>query len=672
MGDIKICSLNCRGLGTFEKRRDVLNYLRKSQYNIFMLQDIHCSPEKENQFRNTWGGEVKMAGFSSNSRGVAILAKSIDIKYRDTRIDALGNYIIANVVINDLFEVILVNTYGPNTDEPLFFADIWRICRELRGDKDTPVIWGGDLNITLNFDIDALNYAQQNNKRATSEVQDIIVQNNLIDVYREINGERQKFTWKVGNPIRKQARLDYFLASQSLVSVISEANIIPGYRSDHSMVTMELSLTNQKRGKGFYKMNTSLLNDEKYVQIIENTIKDTISTYSLPIYSCSFVENCPLEVEVTISWSLFWETLILNMRTETISYSIHKRRKSMEEESNITREIERIENLPDHNMTEEIQSRLVVYREKLEELRKVKMEGIVTRSRTRWYEEGEKSTAYFMGLEKRNYVNKLIAALRDKNNEKKTKQTEIMEILFQHFSDLFAERPIDRIKAEEFVDGLEMKHLSEVQREEMDRPLTLPELTDALREMSNNKAPGTDGFPAEFFKAFWKDIKHFFFRMTTESYENGTLPKSLKEGIISLIPKPLKPRDEVKSYRPITLLNASYKIISSAVANRVKKALPDVVGNEQTGFIRNRFIGDNTRLTYDLIHLLNKTNRTALFLSLDIQDAFNSVNWEFIRIILRKLHFPQFCIQWFDTLCFEAASLIVYNGHISKRIRLER
>ena len=81
-----------------------------------------------------------------------------------------------------------------------------------------------------------------------------------------------------------------------------------------------------------------------------------------------------------------------------------------------------------HNMTDEMQSRLAVCRENLEDLRKVKMEGIVTRSRTRWYEEGEKSTAYFMGLEKRNYVNKLIAALRDKNNEKKTKQTDIMEI----------------------------------------------------------------------------------------------------------------------------------------------------------------------------------------------------------------------------------------------------
>ena len=119
-------------------------------------------------------------------------------------------------------------------------------------------------------------------------------------------------------------------------------------------------------------------------------------------------------------------------------------------------------------------------------------------------------------------------------------------------------------------------------------------------------------------------------------------------------------------------VNVSYKIISSAISNRIKQVLPDVVGNEPTGFIKNRFIGDNTRLTYDLIHYLNSANRSALFLSLDIQDAFNSVSWEFIRIMLQKLHFPVFCIRWFDTLYFEAASLIVYNGHISNRIKLER
>ena len=331
-----------------------------------------------------------------------------------------------------------------------------------------------------------------------------------------------------------------------------------------------------------------------------------------------------------------------------------------------------MENMDECNVSNEMQSRLTVGREQLEELRKIKMEGIVVRSRARWYEQGEKSTAYFLGLEKRNYLNKLIASLHDSNHERKTKQTDIMEILVRHFAHLFSERPIDCGKAEEFVDGLSITRLSEVQNKEMNRPFTLQDFTDTLKGMSNSKAPGTDGFPAEFYKVFWKDLKHFFYKMALESYHNGMLPNSLKEGILALIPKPMKPRDEVNSYRPITLLNTSYKIISSAIANRIKKVLPDVIGKEQSGFIKNRFIGDNTRLTYDLIQFLKKTNRRALFLSLDIQDAFNSVNWDFIRLLLRKQNFPEFFIHWFDTLCFEASSFIVYNGHISERIRLER
>ena len=209
------------------------------------------------------------------------------------------------------------------------------------GDEDIPVIWGGDLNVTLNFAIDAFNYVQPNNQRATGEIKKIMSENNLVDIFREINGEKQKFTWKVGNPARKRARLDYFIASESLIPIISETNIIPGYRSDHSMITMELKLTEEKRGKGFYKFNTALLRDEKYVQTIEQTVRDTLSTYSLPVYSRSFVRDFPADVEVVISWRLFWETLILNMRTETISYAIQKRKRFKEEESNLIGEIHR-------------------------------------------------------------------------------------------------------------------------------------------------------------------------------------------------------------------------------------------------------------------------------------------------------------------------------------------
>ena len=100
-------------------------------------------------------------------------------------------------------------------------------------------------------------------------------------------------------------------------------------------------------------------------------------------------------------------------------------------------------------------------------------------------------------------------------------------------------------KAEEFVDELCITRLSEAQNKELSRPFTLQDFTDALKEMPKSKAPGTDGFPADFYKIFWKDLKHFFYRMASESYDNGALPNTLKEGILALIPKPLKPRDEV-------------------------------------------------------------------------------------------------------------------------------
>ena len=160
--------------------------------------------------------------------------------------------------------------------------------------------------------------------------------------------------------------------------------------------------------------------------------------------------------------------------------------------------------------------------------------------------------------------------------------------------------------------------------------------------------------------------------MVQESFESDSLPRTLQEGIFTLIPKPNKPRDNISSYRPITLLNSSYKIIASAIANRTKEILPNIIGEEQTGFMRNRFIGDNSRLTYDIIQHLKESGASALFLSLDIQDAFNSVNWGFTRLVLKHRNFPDYMTKWFNTLYVGSISRIVYKCHISDSFSLQR
>ena len=83
--------------------------------------------------------------------------------------------------------------------------------------------------------------------------------------------------------------------------------------------------------------------------------------------------------------------------------------------------------------------------------------------------------------------------------------------------------------------------------------------------MKNNKSPGSDGYTAEFFKFFWSDLKDFLVRAINDVFVNRKLPVSQRLGIIACLPKGDKPRQFIKNWRPITLLNVFYKIISACI-----------------------------------------------------------------------------------------------------------
>lgn len=265
MGDVGICSLNCRGLGDYKKRRDVLNLLRGTHFNIFLLQYLHCHPSREHRFRNRPGSELLMAGYTHNAKGVAILTKAIVIEMSETKRNEGGNFIINRAKTNKDFKVILGNIYGPNTDEPSFYEEVTNFCISLKGDQDIPVVIAGDFNIAINFEVDTVNYAKLNNPMSHKSLEQIISSLKLYDVFRYRNSDNKKFTWKVVCTARKLARLDYFLVSEALDSQVVDSKIISGYRSHHSAVTLNLRLCTQKRGKRYYKMNTPLLKDTEYV-----------------------------------------------------------------------------------------------------------------------------------------------------------------------------------------------------------------------------------------------------------------------------------------------------------------------------------------------------------------------------------------------------------------------
>ena len=115
--------------------------------------------------------------------------------------------------------------------------------------------------------------------------------------------------------------------------------------------------------------------------------------------------------------------------------------------------------------------------------------------------------------------------------------------------------------------------LSVTDAESLEGLLTVNEISDSLKQMKNNKCPGIDGFPSEFFKVFWGKLKYFVLRALNESYVSGQLSISLRQCIISCLPKGNKPRHLLKNWRPISLLSVVYKIASSALSARLKSYL---------------------------------------------------------------------------------------------------
>ena len=108
----------------------------------------------------------------------------------------------------------------------------------------------------------------------------------------------------------------------------------------------------------------------------------------------------------------------------------------------------------------------------------------------------------------------------------------------------------------------------------------------------------------EFYKFFGPDIGLLLLDNLNEALINKELSITQKQGIISLIPKNNKQRDLIQNWRPITLLNVDYKLLSTVFANRIKAVLPKLIENDQKGFVKDRYIGENIRTVFDCIEYI--------------------------------------------------------------------
>ena len=119
--DLKICSLNVRGLGDRNKRREIFNWLRSKQYSIYLLQEVHCVETTTNSWAAEWGYKTAFSCCSSAQAGVAFLFNN-NFSFQLHRLfsDPNGGFIICDLKTGEKV-ITLVSIYAPNEDDPSFF-----------------------------------------------------------------------------------------------------------------------------------------------------------------------------------------------------------------------------------------------------------------------------------------------------------------------------------------------------------------------------------------------------------------------------------------------------------------------------------------------------------------------------------------------------------------------
>ncbi|XP_059663437.1 uncharacterized protein LOC132309102 [Cornus florida] len=246
------------------------------------------------------------------------------------------------------------------------------------------------------------------------------------------------------------------------------------------------------------------------------------------------------------------------------------------------------------------------------------------KSRVKWLQEGDKCTAFFHNV--------------------------FYEDLYKKHGEVDVELRAPK------------KVLNEKDNQSLDCAISKEEIKRVVMHFHPDKAPDLDGFPARFYQHFWRVIGQDVINAVSHFVTKSTLPQGINSTFLTLIPK-ANHGDNIANYRPIALCNLVYKIISKILANRLSSVLPNIIGPEQVAFIKGRKLHDNILLVSDLIKGFGKKHGDlTIVLKVDLQKAFDSVDWDFLQRVLRWHGFSDKWIKWISVCTTSPKFSILCNG----------
>ena len=658
MAEIKCVMWNCSGLLPTSSAEEKMKFLLQTQpsFDILVLLETHHKKREDIlPYLHIYSKNFTLIHTEADEGdaygGIAILVSNKFILSQE-------NVLLAGRILNlklqngvETYNITAFYGYTGNNVSLLKMKQMIDALLTQHNTSDINMILG-DFNFVEN-DLDRTNKKKlgmnQTDKMLASVWAEFTDKIDLSDPFRVRNPKKRMFSY-IHTKDNSKSRLDrVYVNEEKCDNIFHYKHTSTPYIKAHKILSFTLKEQN-KRGPGYWKMNTRVVFDHAYSNLVEKCYGDVMA---LGIKD-------PIE-----RWLVFTETI----RLETQVYCSKKR--FMEKRIKILceKKIESLEQSPLLSTNEDLQKEYEYFSTTLNSWHISQIEGHQIRTKTQpKFEYGEPEISFFADLEKKYAAKKSIQQLKDGKGEAKHDTDDILQISSQFYTDLFKAKKTDTKLAHKLLQNINKK-MKDSDKTKLDKNITLEELEKAVMKLKKGKSPGPDGIPAEFYQAHWSSIQDMYFEFINE-IKSKFIPQEKNASFTTLIFKERGDPFLLVNYRPIALMNVDIKILSKVLSIRLVTVLPSIIHETQTA-VYGRRIGNSIHLVRDIIDLANNNNEEAALIFLDQEKAFDRVSHEFLFQVLKKFGCGDPFINWIKILYHNASTRINVNGFFTDEIPLK-
>lgn len=611
---LSILSLNVKGLISQQKQLCLQQFTENHHNSILFLQETNLSPStpmvRTIDFKFFLNPPVQPAS------GVAIAIKKQLLQ--ETKIlqhtSLVPGYLQGLHLEVKNHKYHFINVYMPHNAQ-LASMVINKIQQYLSTtSQDSIVVMSGDWNITLTKE-DRKNCSEIRTQLA-NQIQVLLQQHNLIDVWRNFNPNKLQFTYRGLQSNFPMARLDRVYIKAKDMHLVNSAHIIPSF-SDHDGVTMILNTIEKNYKTPYWKFDVELLKSNEYIQIVNNII--------------TYYEQ--KEQEENSDIAQLWDKLKEEISVASQRFTKKLKNDSQENLKILTSTLNHIDkkeelSTSDHKLLLQIHKEISSVYNKTASHKLNLLESQVR-------QEANLASKFFLRIAKQSKPSATINELSI-DGQIIANKTIIHAEVHKHFLNEFSSQNMPENINSESILYQDIPALSQHDSDKCEEIITQDEIKDSIKCAQLNRAPGLDGLPIEFYKFFWEKIKTLFTKMVQHFQQTGQLPNSMKKIVISPIPKP-GDRTNLKNWRPIALINCDYKIISRIYGKRIAAVTPTLLSSDQSYCVPGRTIYNNLHLIRNVIRHANRNKLGLAVLALDQSGAFNKISHNYLEHLL-KLH----------------------------------